>query len=212
MTALAVAPKHAYTVLDAMDDEAMFKSSFEGESWNGWRVILKAALCLPMTRDEIAFFRSVAGGRDLPSKPVRELWIIAGRRSGKDSVASALACHAAALFDQGHRLRGGEKPMVALLACDRDQSQIVLGYIRSFFERIPMLSALVSRSTTSGFELSNGVTVSVATNSFRAVRGRSILLAILDECAFYKSETSSSPDTELYKSICQRWRLCRQRC
>jgi hypothetical protein len=202
MTVLA-APraKQAYTVLDAMDDPALFEPSFRGESWNGWRTILKAAMCLPMDAAEIAFFKTVAGGRDPPSKQVRELWIVAGRRSGKDSIASALACHAAALFDQGDRLRGGEKPLVALLACDRDQSGIVLGYIRSFFTDIPMLASMVKRSTASGFELVNNVTINVATNSFRAVRGRAILMCIMDEAAFYKSDVSATPDVETYKAI-----------
>lgn len=203
MTAIAqvVAPVGKHTIIDALDDPALFAPSFKGDSWKGWRTILKAAMALPMDAAEIAFFKTIAGDRDPPTKAVRELWIVAGRRSGKDSVASALACEAAALFDQGDRLRGGEKPLVALLACDRDQSGIVLGYIRSFFTEIPMLSALVKRSTASGFELSNGVTVNVATNSFRAVRGRAILMAILDECAFYRSDTSTTPDTETYRAL-----------
>jgi hypothetical protein len=203
MTAIAIkaAPEAKHTIIDALDDPALFASSFKGESWNGWRTILKAAMALPMDAAEIAFFKTVAGDREPPTKPVRELWIIAGRRSGKDSIASALACHASALFDQGDRLRGGEKPLVALLACDRDQSGIVLGYIRSFFTDIPMLRSMVLRSTATGFELSNGVTISVATNSFRAVRGRAILMAIVDEAAFYKSDVSATPDTEVYKAI-----------
>jgi hypothetical protein len=41
----------------------------------------------------------------------------------------------------------------------------------------------------------------VATNSFRAVRGRAILCAILDECAFYRDETSATPDREVYNAI-----------
>jgi hypothetical protein len=194
-------PAGTLTIIDAMLDPQLFEPSFRGETWANWRTILKAAKALPMTADEIAFFRSVAGDRDPPTKPVRELWIVAGRRSGKDSIASALACHAAAVFDQGHLLRPGERPLVALLACDRDQSQIVLGYIKSFFTDIPMLSAMITRTTAAGFALSNVIDISVATNSFRAVRGRPILCAILDEVAFYRSDTSATPDTETYKAI-----------
>jgi hypothetical protein len=194
-------PAGAHTVIDAMLDPQLFEPSFRGETWANWRTILKAAKALPMTADETTFFRSIAGDRDLPTKPVRELWIVAGRRSGKDSIASALACHAAALFDQDHLLRPGERPLVALLACDRDQSRIVLGYIKSFFTDIPMLRAMVTRATATGFALSNGIDIAVATNSFRAVRGRPILCAILDEVAFYRDDTSSLPDVETYKAI-----------
>jgi hypothetical protein len=204
MTALAIkaAPKDKHTIIDALDDEALFAPSFRGDSWNGWRAILKAAMCLPMTADEIVFFKSVAGGRDPPTKPVRELWVAAGRRTGKDSVASALGGHAAALFSDQHRLRGGEKPLVALLACSREQSGIVLSYLKSYFTDIPMLSSMVTRETATGFELSNNVEVSVTTNNFRtAGRGRAILMAILDEVAFYRSDTSTTPDIETYKAI-----------
>jgi hypothetical protein len=87
------------------------------------------------------------------------------------------------------------------LACDRDQSKIVLNYIKSYFDEIPALKAMVTRETATGFELNNGVDITVATNSFRSVRGRPILLAILDEAAFMASETSASPDTELYAAL-----------
>jgi hypothetical protein len=60
---------------------------------------------------------------------------------------------------------------------------------------------MVTRETRDGFELANGVDIVVATNDFRSIRGRAVLLAILDECAFYRDERSSSPDTELYNAI-----------
>jgi hypothetical protein len=52
-----------------------------------------------------------------------------------------------------------------------------------------------------GFELVNNVDVSVQTNNFRAPRGRPILLAVLDECAFFRDESSATPDVELYRSL-----------
>lgn len=82
------------------------------------------------------------------------------------------------------------------LAVDRDQARICLNYTRSFFHDIPMLASMVTRETTSGFELRNSIDVVIGTNNFRAVRGRAIALAVLDECAYYASENSSSPDTD----------------
>jgi hypothetical protein len=63
------------------------------------------------------------------------------------------------------------------------------------------LRKMVRRETQDGFELRNSVEISVATNNFRAPRGRPILLAILDEVAFFKDENSSAPDVELYRSL-----------
>jgi hypothetical protein len=39
--------------------------------------------------------------------------------------------------------------------------------------------------------------IEVHTNSFRAVRGRSILCAVLDEVAFFRDENFASPGTEV---------------
>lgn len=190
----------AISIDEALTDPELFQPWFPGETWDGWRAVLKAAYALPMTGDEVDFFRSVAE-RDPPKRRVRELWCIVGRRGGKDSVASVIAAHSAALFDQGHLLRPGERALVMCLAVDRDQAKIVLNYSRSFFTDIDLLKGLVQRTTATGFELKNNVDVAVSTNSFRAVRGRPILCAILDETAFWRDETSANPDEETYKAI-----------
>jgi hypothetical protein len=87
------------------------------------------------------------------------------------------------------------------LATDRDQARIVLNYIRSYFSDIPMLAGMIERETADGFELSNQVDIAVSTNSFRAVRGRPILCAILDECAFWRDDASANPDAEIYNAV-----------
>jgi hypothetical protein len=180
--------------------ETDFRPWFEGPSWDGWRSVIKAVSALPMTEADTAFFADVAGGRKPPTKRPRETWIVAGRRAGKDSVASAIAAHAAAFFDRQDKLRPGERALVAVIACDRDQSRICLNYIRALFELEP-LKMLIQRETMDGFELVNNVDVSVQTNNFRAPRGRPILLAVLDEVAFFKDESSATPDIELYRSL-----------
>src|SRR6185437_562011 len=52
-------------------------------------------------------------------------------------------------------------------------------------------------------ELNNSVDVLVLTGSHRALRGRPILCAVLDEVCLYRDETSSStaPDMELYRAL-----------
>jgi hypothetical protein len=189
-----------FSIIDAMN--RLFPQWFGGESWDPWRAILRAAFALPMSKGERAFFKSVAGDRDPPRRKVRELWIIAGRRAGKDSIASLIAVYGATFFQAGaDRLRFGEKAVVQCLACDRDQSKIVLGYIRSYFDHIPPLRGMVTRRTATGLELQNDVSIEVGTNSFKAVRGRSFLLSVLDEVAYYQDETSARPDIETYNAV-----------
>lgn len=185
---------------EALTDPALFQPWFPSETWDGWRAVLKAAYALPMTGDEVDFFRTVAD-RDPPKTRVRELWCIVGRRGGKDSIASVIGAHSGALFDQQHRLRPGERALVMCLAVDRDQAKVVLNYTRSFFTDVDLLKGMVQRATANGFELDNSVDIAVATNSFRSVRGRPVLCAIFDEVAFWRDERSASPDEETYKAI-----------
>jgi hypothetical protein len=187
-------------LIDALSDRELFQPWFIGQSWSMWRAVLKAAYAKPLSADELALFHSVAGDRDPPEQPVHELWIAAGRRAGKDSIAGAIVA-AAALADHSAILRPGERGVVLLLACDREQSKIVLGYVRAFFERIPMLRAMVVSVTATGLALNNSVDIVIATNSFRSVRGRTIVAAVFDEAAYWRDENSTSPDTETYRAI-----------
>jgi hypothetical protein len=209
MTKKTIAKPAPRDIVTAMN--STFEPWFEGESWNNWRAVLKAAYGLPISDDEREFFRSVAE-RDPPRKQVKQLWVCAGRRSGKDSIASLIVAHTAALFDgvprrkkiagiNLPRLRRGERALCMCLACDRDQARIILNYVRSYFTDVPALASMVQRETRDGFELRNGVDIVVATNSFRAVRGRAILCAVLDEVAFFLDENSSKPDVELYNAL-----------
>lgn len=190
----------AITITDAMDDAELFAPWFPGNTWDGWRAVLKAAYALPMTGDEVAFFRSIAD-RDPPKCRVKELWCVVGRRGGKDSIASVIAAHSAALFSEQERLRPGERAMVMCLAVDRDQAKIVLNYTRSYFSEVDLLKGMVHNETSLGFELENSVDVAISTNNFRAVRGRPVLAAILDETAFWRDERSATPDEETYKAL-----------
>jgi hypothetical protein len=158
-------------IVEAMSDPVLFQPWFRGRTWDNWRTVLKAAYALPMSDIERSFFRIVAE-RDPPKKRVRETWICAGRRSGKDSVASLITAYSASMFDRKQgKLRRGEKALCSCLASDRDQSKIVLNYVRSYFDDLPLLRSMLGRNTATGFDLSNSVDVSITTNSFRAVRG-----------------------------------------
>jgi len=42
-------PKPAIDIVAAMNDPALFQPWFAGETWDGWRAVLKAAYALPMT-------------------------------------------------------------------------------------------------------------------------------------------------------------------
>jgi hypothetical protein len=179
---------------------SVFADMYPGSSWGPWQAVLKSAFGLPMTPEEVAFFEIVAGGRPLPTRRCRELVICAARRAGKDAIASLVCAWFAMTFKPDGRTRPGERPLILLLAAGRAQSRSLLGYVRGLFE-IPALKALIVRETQDGFELSNGVDISVGTADFRTIRGRTVLLCIMNELAFWRDENSSNPDKEIYRAV-----------
>lgn len=187
------------TTSAAIGDPNLLGGAFAGPSWEVWRAVLRAAEGLPLSPDQLARFNAVAE-RAPPGKRVKEVWIIAGRRAGKDSAASAIATTAACI-DYRKFLRPGERAVVMCLAVDREQAQIVLRYIQAYFREIPLLQPLAVRETPDGLELNNGVDIVVATNSFLATRGRTLACVILDEVAYWRSEESANPDLEVYNAI-----------
>jgi hypothetical protein len=199
----------AYTsslnIIEAMNHEKLFAKWFPGtpgaSSWDGWRSILKASYGLPMSPTETEFFSSVSGGRKPPGQPVKEVWVAAGRRGGKSAIASLIIAFSAGLFDQQHLLRPGEKACCLCLGVDRAQAQVILQYVKSYFQNIPPFAALVVNERQDGLELSNACDIVIATANYKSLRGRTILVACLDEVAFHHQEETSRPDTETYAAI-----------
>ncbi|HEX4113638.1 MAG TPA: terminase large subunit [Stellaceae bacterium] len=189
-----------FGIVDAMDSPLLFGPFFEGSSWDRWRAMLKATFAEPMTEAEVTLFREVAE-RDPPLRRVKEAVFIAGRGAGKDAIASLIATHVAMTFDPRGRLRPGEAAVVMCIAVDRHQARIVMNYIKAYFEIIPPLAALVAAMDDESVTLTNGVVIEVHSNNFRAVRGRSIICAIFDEVAFWRSDDSASPDFEVHGAV-----------
>jgi hypothetical protein len=190
--------KKPLNIVAAMNSRLLFGPSFIGTSWDTWRAVLRAAFAEKMTKADIERFRSVAD-REPPQKRVQELIAVVGRGGGKDSVASLIATYLAMSFHG--RLRPGERAVIVCLAVDRDQARIVLRYINAYFETIPTLTEMVEHVNDDGIELTNGVDIVVSTNSYRAVRGRTLLCCIFDEVAFWRDENSANPDVEVHGAV-----------
>jgi len=186
-------------------DHALFDRRLLGggfgdlSTWRTWFTVLKAAFGRPLNSRERDVFASVAGPRAVPTKRVRELWAVAGRRSGKSRIAAAIAVYLA-LFVK-HRLARGEVGMCLVLAGSRDQSRSVFSYVRGLLESAPALRAEIVNVSRYEIELENGIVIAVHSNSFRTVRGRTLVAAIFDETAFWRDETSALPDVETYRAV-----------
>src|SRR5262249_27823466 len=168
-------------------------------TWQTWLAVMKAAFGRPLDDSELAAFHAVAGDRAPPEHRVRELWAVAGRRSGKSRMAAAVAIYLA-LFVKP-RLATGEKGMALVLAGSIDQGRTVFRYVRGFLEATPTLKREVAAITKQEIELRNGITIAVHSNSYRTVRGRTLVAAVLDEVSFWRDESTATPDTETYTAI-----------
>jgi hypothetical protein len=187
------------TPFRAISDHNLLGRGFTGPTWNRHKAMLKAAYGEPLTHIEYSLFRPVAERRP-PSKPVKELWYIAGRRAGKDSIASAIAT-TMAMGDYSQFLRPGEMATIACLANGKLQAKIVLNYIKAAFLQNPLLSPLVTHETEYGLELSSNIEILVLAANYRSLRGRTLLAVILDEVALWRSEESANPDIETYTAV-----------
>ncbi|TBD04220.1 terminase [Rhizobium leguminosarum] len=192
----------AITIDQALRDRKLLGAALGASpSWNTWIAILRAAFGLELSAEEQEAFGRVAGGRDVPPQRVRELWAIIGRRSGKSRVAAALASYIAAFTDHSSRLAPGEVGTILVLAASRIQAASVFNYIRAFFDESPMLRNMVENVSNDEIRLSGNIAISVHTNNYRTVRGRTLLAAIFDEVGFWRDETTSLPDVETYRAV-----------
>ena len=74
----------SYQIVDALDDPKLLGAALgPPTSWKTWRVVLKSAFGIGLDQREAEAFAEVAGGRSPPTKRVRELWAVVGRRGGK---------------------------------------------------------------------------------------------------------------------------------
>ena len=60
---------------------------------------------------------------------------------------------------------------------------------------------MVARETEHELDLKSGVSIVVGTANYRAVRGRTVVCAVLDEVGVWKSETTMAPDIETYSAL-----------
>ncbi len=189
-------------ICEAIDDPALFKNYFrDPTTWKAWRACLRALFGLPMSKDEIVTFSKCTGRVQWPNKPSKEAWLVCGRRAGKSFNLALIAVYLATFKDWRPFLTPGERGHIVVIAADRKQARVIFGYIRSLLTETRMLADLITRETGEEIDLSNKITIEVATCSYRTIRGRTIVAALCDEIAFWQSEGSANPDEEVLTAI-----------
>jgi hypothetical protein len=184
----------------ALTDRALLGAALgDLQPWATWLATLKAAFGEALNRGERRAFDAVAGGRSPPGKKVRELIAIVGRGGGKSRMAGLIAAYVATCIK--HELAVGETGMVLVLAMSQDQARIVFDYACGFLQASPILCSHIMHLTASEIRLRGNIVIAVHSNSYRTIRGRTLLCTIFDEAAMWRSDESANPDSEVYSAV-----------
>ena len=88
-----------------------------------------------------------------------------------------------------------------MLAPTVGQSKLAFNYCLGFIEASPILRQQIESVTADEICLKGGIVISVHPASFPSVRGRTVVVAIFDEGAFWNDEGSALSDKEAYRAI-----------
>ena len=157
---------------------------------------------LPLPLDQLELARECTGYAEAPSSPVREGWVVAGRRAGKSRIFALIAVYLATFRDWSSCLAPGERGYVLVIAAERQQTEAIMGCVRALLRGTPLLAPLIAFEGVDEIALTNGITFSVATRSHRAVRSKTVVAALLDEIGVWADgEASSNSDAEVLAAL-----------
>jgi hypothetical protein len=190
-------------ILESASDPKLFRPAFKDlASWQSWMVYLRALFGLPgIEGADLKLFRECTGLERPPRERVRESFVICGRRSGKSFVSALVSVFLACFKDWKPYLAPGERGWIFIIAVDKAQAGIIRRYIGGLLHGSAILRRMVEKETVEAIDLKNGVSLSVKTCNFRSLRGYTVLCAIMEEVAFWRSEESANPDREVLASI-----------
>lgn len=170
-------------------------------SWASWRAILRATYGLPLDDGQAEVFDHLAGGRRAPQSAVSEFWAVVGRRSGKSRMAAAMAVYEACFAGHEAKLAPGEVGIVAVVSASKWQAKAIHGYALGFLRSSPILAQMIRTAGAEEIALANRISIEIRSGNFRTARGRTLVCAVFDETAFWRSEESQNPDVETYRAV-----------
>jgi len=190
-------------IVEAKYSPDLFLPAYDDvNTWAAWNPFLKAIYGIPMDDWELAVFQKHTGLKTPPKKGIREAYAICGRRSGKSRTLAELVVYEALVNAKIHKkkLAAGELGIIAIISVDRAQSQTMMRYIRGILMSNPILEQYIVEDLKESIEVSTGIKIEVFTPSFRSIRGRTIVVCVMDEPAFYFTDGQRS-DKELKTAI-----------
>jgi hypothetical protein len=192
----------SFSILDALDDSLLFGPHFRGDTWQRWRVFLKALFALPLDPADLPIYAEHTGRTDPPARPAAEAALVVGRRGGKSRILALIAVFLATFRDYAPYLAPGEVGTVAVIAANRPQARAIFRYASGLLKAVDFLAPMIVDENTEAIELINRVRIEISTASFRTTRGYTLIACLCDEIAFWRQEeTSANPDVEILRAL-----------
>ncbi len=189
--------KTIMTMRAALEHPEIFGTVLAGKSWSAWRVLLIAAMGEELTEPEREIFRQLTGREYEPKTRCEEFWAIVGRRGGKTRAIAVLAAYIAALCDWSDVLAPGERATLPIVSASLWQAGKAHQYLSGIFSTVPALKKLKIGETSDTISLSTRVDIECRPASFRTIRGGTAVAIIADEAAFWRSDDTRNPDSEI---------------
>lgn len=113
-------------------------------------------------------------------------------------MASAVAVYMALFGGFEKQLSPGERGYIFLISTDRDQSRILLNYIKAYLQKFKQH---LKEEKQYEIELENNITIAVRSCNFRGTRGYTNIAVIADELAFWRDSNSANPASQVIASL-----------
>lgn len=146
----------------------------------------------------------------IPAEARRVLVLVAGARGGKSYVVGALRCLHLALTVSLATLAPGEQAFGVIIAPDPRQREQCFGYALGAAKSHPGIAGLIKgdpgkeRFTLKRPDGEVTIEALPAKRGGSAGRGRSLVCAVLEECAFFLDENYVVNDEEVFKAVTPR--------
>jgi len=190
-------------IIQAMQRPEFFGGLFKDlDTWTAWQAFLKALFGLEMNGEELEYFQKCTQLEKPSDEKIREAWVLVGRRGGKSAIAALIAVWLACYKDWTPYMRPGERPYIFVVSVTKFQARIVKDYIVGVLESEPDMNDMIDVNRQFEIDLTNGVTISCLPCTYRAIRGKTVVCAVLEEVCFWRwEEESAIQDKEVVRAL-----------
>jgi hypothetical protein len=166
--------------------------------------------------DELGFLTSVKHPGPYIPQEYRELWMIAGVRSGKSFIADTVTAYEAVCGGHEAFLKSGNRAFCFQVAQDLRSAQKAIVTIKSVLDTVPFLTSpyfgpgamknrMMDEPTAQRINLWNGMSIMTMPPSVKAIRGYDSPCAVLDEIGVWPTENdAANVDTDVYDQASSR--------